>query len=110
MQKNVSSLKRKLKKLFPSLNEKQKRIFVALEAKELGYGGVSLMSSLTGMSRQTIYHGINDLNSPMKPYRVRKSGGGRKKLSSEDPSLLMALDDIVDSSVRGDPESVLRGV
>ena len=108
MQKNVSSLKRKLKKLFPSLNEKQKRIFVALEAKELGYGGVSLMSSLTGMSRQTIYHGINDLNSPMKPYRVRKSGGGRKKLSSEDPSLLMALDDIVDSSVRGDPESVLR--
>jgi hypothetical protein len=108
MQKKVSSLKKKLKIILPKLDEKQRRLLVALEAKELGYGGVSLLSNLTGMSRQTIHNGIDELISSPRVHSVRRIGGGRKKLSENNPKLLRALDEVVDSSVHGDPEATLK--
>ena len=81
---------------------------VAAEADEIGYGGVSLLSDLTGMSRQTIHDGIRDLKSKDRSYRVRKSGGGRKRLSDIDPKLIAALGSVIDSEVRGDPEATLK--
>ena len=41
-------------KLSPHLNERQKRLLVAIEADSYGRGGVTLVSRLTGMSRSTI--------------------------------------------------------
>jgi transposase len=108
VQKNSGSLKKKLKLLLPNLNERQRRILVAAEARDLGYGGVSLIANLTGMSRQTIYDGIRDLESRSSKHGVRKSGGGRKRLSESHPKLIKALDDVVDSSTRGDPEATLK--
>lgn len=108
MQKKVSSLKKKLKILLPTLDEKQRRIFIAAEAEELGYGGISLLSKMTGMSRQTIYDGKRDLESSSRSHSVRKTGGGRKKLTENNPKLLKTLESVVDSSVRGDPEATLK--
>jgi Rhodopirellula transposase DDE domain len=108
MHERVSSLKKKLKVLLPNLDERQRRILVAAEAEDYGYGGVSLLSELTGMSRQTIHAGMKDLQVPAKKGGVRDAGGGRKKLTELNPKIVNALESIVESAVRGDPEATLR--
>ena len=57
------TLRNKIQKILPILNEKQKRIFLASEAQSLGYGGISKISKLSGVSRPTISQGIKELNS-----------------------------------------------
>ena len=60
------------------------------------------------MSRQTIYRGKEELGHIDAPERVRRPGGGRKKLAEKMPDVLEALEDLVDPTSRGDPESPLR--
>jgi hypothetical protein len=93
------------------LNEASLRLWAANEALSLGYGGVSKVSRATELSRTTIHAGIAELESATvapKPNRIRRSGGGRKKLTDKDPGLLGALNKLVDPVTRGDPESPLR--
>ena len=101
--------------LVGSLNEATLRLWLATEANVLGRGGVSTVAKATGVSRTTIYAGIKELQSPgssMGPraseHRVRAKGGGRKKLTAKDVSLLADLDALVAPSTRGDPMSPLR--
>ncbi len=101
-------LRLKLAPLLPLLNERQRRVLAASEAKALGRGGVSMVAEVTGMSRQTIYRGIEEIGNCELADRVRKTGAGRKKLTHLDPSLVDVLEEIVDPSTRGDPESPLR--
>jgi DNA-binding MurR/RpiR family transcriptional regulator len=76
-------LEKKLKKTLPLLNENQKRKYLAIEAESLGYGGISEVSRITGVSRSAITRGKNELKSetPEKTETsgLRKKGGGRKK-------------------------------
>lgn len=109
--KNFSLLKKKFRDVFPFLNEKQKRIFVAAEARAHGFGGIKAVSKITGMSRQTIYRGMEDLKSKSRKKdstSVRRKGGGRKKLTDSDPQLFEALENLIEPSLKGDPESLLR--
>lgn len=64
-----------------SLNERQRRQFVALEAKQLGHGGIKIASEAFGISVVTVREGIQELNAKeeLPPGRVRRTGGGRKK-------------------------------
>jgi hypothetical protein len=89
----------------PVLNEQSRRRFVALEARALGRGGVSLMARITGLARSTIYHGLSDIrhNVSAPPGRIRKDGGGRKEKASQDTTLLVDLKDLVEPVTRGDP-------
>ena len=89
----------------PVLNEQSRRRFVALEARALGRGGVSLMARITGLARSTIYHGLYDIRHEVSaaPGRIRKDGGGRKKKISQDPTLLVDLKKLVEPVTRGDP-------
>ena len=81
----------------------------ASEAKSFGRGGVQAVADITGMSRQTIYMGIADIDSKNhKDDRIRKPGGGRKKLSKKHPKLMSALDGLIEPTTRGDPETSLR--
>jgi hypothetical protein len=81
----------------------------AAEAVQIGYGGVSLVSLACGLSRVTITRGINELAStPLPTNRVRRMGGGRRKLEVHDPDLPGVLDSLVEPLSRGDPESPLR--
>lgn len=83
------------------------------EAKKLGFGGVSLISKLSKVSRPTIIEGKKELEQ-MGSERVsglvktRKQGGGRKKSQSKDSTLLKSLENLVEPVSRGDPESPLR--
>lgn len=105
-------LKEKLERISPYLNEKQRRVVYAAEAEQIGHGGKTLICSLTGMSRPTINQGIRELseNSELQfdNKRIRKEGAGRKKITSENPGLLIALESLVEPLSRGDPESPLR--
>ena len=102
----------KLAVVLPHLNERQRRILIAAEANDFGYGGIQTLSDLTGVSRPTIYRGIRDLNESEKGKalqdRVRREGGGRKKILDKNPEIVKALESLIESSLRGDPESPLR--
>lgn len=97
--------------LSPHLNERNRRIYAATEARAIGYGGIKIMCQVTGMAYQTIKNGINELNfefvQRLDVSRVRKPGGGRKKNIDKDPTLLEDLKSLVEASTRGDPESPL---
>ncbi len=79
------------------------------EAVELGYGGVSLVSRACGLSRVTLTKGIKELATPPLPGdRIRRLGGGRRRLTARDPGLPKVLEALVEPLTRGDPESPLR--
>jgi hypothetical protein len=84
-------------------------MLAAAEATQLGYGGVSLVSRACGLSRVTITKGISELTAPpVEKDRVRRPGGGRWKLTDQDPKLPDLLESLVEPLARGDPESPLR--
>ena len=98
-------------KILDTLNESQRRWYVAREAKRIGRRGVTFMSKLTGMSRTTITLGMKELDNHKKlgyENRVRKPGGGRKRLETKNPSLLVLLDEIMEDSTAGDPMGPLK--
>ena len=102
-------LKGKVSALLPYLNERQRRLFLAVEARALGHGGVARVARASGVSRPTIRQGLRELTgSVAPPERVRRVGGGRKALAERDPALLTDLEALVDPDTRGDPMSPLR--
>ena len=80
----------------------------AAEAKSYGKGGVQMVADVTGMARQTIYRGLKDIKDQRDLDRVRKAGGGRKKLTDKDTELVKTIEELIDPVTRGDPESPLR--
>jgi hypothetical protein len=111
MDQSLVLLTEKFWRLRPHLNEVGLRLWAAGEALSLGYGGVSEVSRVTGLSRTTIHAGMAELGRPaaaLPEGRERRSGGGRKPLVQKDPGLRDALNRLVDPVTRGDPESSLR--
>jgi len=105
----MQELRKKLRQLWPHLNERSKRMLAAAEAVEIGYGGVSLVSRACGLSRVTLTKGIKELAAPPLPGdRIRRLGGGRRRLTVRDPGLPKVLEALVEPLTRGDPESPLR--
>ena len=84
----AKTIRRKLAELFPLLNERQRRLVAAAEARDYGHGGVSIVAHVTGMSRQTIHRGMKELGQLDDIDRVRISGAGRKKIADTMPELL----------------------
>jgi transposase len=104
-----SGLKEKMAALLPHLNERQRRLFLAAEARALGHGGVAQVARAAGVSRPTIQQGLRELAGSLAPTeRVRRVGGGRKALAERNPALLTDLEALVDPDTRGDPMSPLR--
>jgi len=105
----MRDIEKKLSRLWPHLNERGRRMLAAAEAVDIGHGGVSLVSHACGLSRVTITKGISELGErPLAADRVRRPGGGRKKLAVRDPKLTGLLESLVEPLARGDPESPLR--
>jgi len=98
--------------MLPHLNEKQKRLFLATEAKALGYGGVSQVSRISGISRVTITQGMKELENPdddtYNVERCRREGGGRKRIDQIYPEIKAELDKLLESYTKGDPENPLK--
>lgn len=95
------------------LDERQRRLYAAVEAKVLGHGGVKRVHEATGVARGSILAGLKELGQGIatvagEPRRVRRAGAGRKKLIEQDPGVREALERLVEPVTRGDPESPLR--
>jgi hypothetical protein len=95
--------------LWPHLNERDRRLVAAACARAMGHGGVTAVSTTSGLSRPTVTKAISELHEePLAAGRVRKEGAGRRPANEADPGLERALDPLVDPDSRGDPESPLR--
>jgi transposase len=95
--------------LNPSLDERSRRLLAAAEAQAVGRGGVSLVSRVTGIARSTIGRGLAELREKTSPGagRMRRPGGGRKRLIEQDATLCDDLRSLVEPTARGDPEAPL---
>jgi hypothetical protein len=103
-------IQRRFAKLKKTLNERQRRLWAAAEAKSVGYGGVSLVHRATGIARCTIHIGLKELEASkgILLQRVRRPGAGRLKLTQTQAGLAEALETLVEPTTRGDPQSPLR--
>jgi hypothetical protein len=107
--KSKDQLKIKLSGLLPELNERQRRLLVGAEAQALGYGGIEILSEITGMSSPTIRRGLKELNRKSRKFEgIRRKGGGRKRAVEQNPRLTKILEEIIEPETRGDPETPLR--
>jgi Rhodopirellula transposase DDE domain len=109
---DASAIKARFEALAPYLDERGRRLFAASEARAAGRGGVTAVSDATGVARSTIGRGLSDLRVGVQQFgnRVRRVGGGGKPAIETQPGLLAALNDLVQSSIRGDPEAALLWV
>src|SRR5882724_267630 len=109
----MQSLQEKYELLRPELDERGRRLWAASEALALGRGGIVTVARATGLSERTIRRGQRELRRPASSVagasrRVRRPGGGRKRLVDEDPRVVGALEALVEPTARGDPRSPLR--
>jgi len=101
----------RLGQLWPFLNERLRRTVAATEALAFGYGGISAVQRACGLSRVTITKGMREIAEEQTcadPERVRKPGGGRRKVEEQNPMLPDQLEAIVEDTTRGNPEAPLR--
>lgn len=105
-----NDIRARFERLAPFLDERMRRLVAATESLAVGFGGTSIVSRETGMSRGAIIQGIKDLEEPqeMGAKSVRRAGGGRKKTVERDATLKSDLEKLIDPVTRGDPESPLR--
>jgi Rhodopirellula transposase DDE domain len=107
-----ASIRQRFLDLADTLNERQRRLWAAAEAKVLGYGGISRVARATGVSRRAIHAGVAELArgaaDGLPEGRVRRPGAGRKPLTQLQLGLVAALEALVEPTCRGDPESPLR--
>lgn len=111
----IETLQGKYESFLPYLNERTRRVWAAIEAEALGYGGVSAVAKATGLSRNTITAGLRELQGQTAtslagafPEQIRRGGGGRKRVEMVDPTILRDLESLVEPNTRGDPQSPLR--
>ena len=106
-------IREKFLALAPVMDERTRRLWVATEAKALGHGGPTLVARATGIARSTLHLGLRELehgaHRPVdRGHEVRRPGGGRKALTEHAPTLVTALEALVEPSSRGDPQCPLR--
>ena len=99
-------------KVLSTLNEAQARWFVADKSLDLGRGGMTRLSQITGMSRTTITKAIGELRGRRALItamgRIRQEGAGRKRIEESDPEVKKLIVGIVQETTAGDPMSLLR--
>ena len=85
---------------------------MANEAKAIGYGGISQVSRISGVSRVTITLGMDEVNSkgyqPQMKDRLRREGGGRKQIVAKNPQIIREIEELLEPHTKGDPMNPLR--
>ena len=100
---------KKYRALLPHMDERQKRLIAAADAMVLGRGNVMRVAKAAGLSRPTIYKGMNELQSGrLTKGRTREPGAGRKPLTETNPQMMEMLEALVAPATSGDPMTPLR--
>src|SRR5260370_13604561 len=91
------------------VKERQRRLYVATEAKRRGTGGSSQVAREAGITRKKIHKGLQELEAGelYEPGgRIRRKGGGRKQVTAKDETLRADLEELLEP--KGDPQSLVR--
>lgn len=98
-------IEEQMKNLYQSLSEKDRRRYAAIEAKKLGYGGISYICRLFGCSEKSVNHGLSELARPISgtDKRIREKGGGRKSMLATMPEIDEAFLEIMTPHTAGSP-------
>jgi len=103
-------IKTRINAVLPMLDERQRRIYLSAEAKSIGWGGKSRIAQLSLVTRRTIAKGETEslaTEGKVAKNRIRKKGGGRKKVVELQPEILKAIEDIVSPHTMGNPMNPL---
>ena len=73
-----SDIELKMRRLFATLSEKDRRRYAGIEAATLGHGGIDYVSGLFGLDAKTVRRGLTELEQAEDPApeRVRKKRWG----------------------------------
>jgi transposase len=107
----VEQIKNKYQVFSPYLNERTRRIWAAIESTALGRGGITQVAHATGLSRTTIYAGLEELethDADSAAHIVRHAGGGRKPICQSDTTLIEDLQQMLSSSTEGESSPLLQ--
>ena len=109
----IETLRRKFSRMKAELDERACRCWAAVEALELGHGGIKAVAEATGLGERTVRRGCAQLRQGAGYLEsgvrgIRRPGGGRKALTEHDPNVVAALEALVAPTTRGDPMSPLR--
>jgi len=110
----IATVQEKYDRLAPIMNEQLRRQWAGCEAMAIGRGGISAVAQATGLSRNTISRGMQEIEETMpevaaraREGRIRKPGGGRLPMSSNDETLVTDLRRLLESTTRGEPDCPL---
>jgi hypothetical protein len=112
----IAEVRNKYQALRPVMDEKVRRRWAACEAMAIGWGGITAVAAATGLSRPTLRAGIAEVRGgvphaekgpPTEAQRIRRDGGGQRRLTAGDRTLLQDLQAVLESSTRGDPQTPL---
>ena len=98
-----TTIRQRYEALRAGLDERERRLFAAAEARAAGFGGVTAVARATGIARSTIDRGLRDLAASVVAQNIRRTGGGRLPLTRKDPTLLEDLRRLLEPATLGDP-------
>src|SRR3954463_14128534 len=105
------TIRRQYEMLRPALDERARRLFAASHVQVLGRGGIAAVARATGIAPSTIGRGLKELDQGVAvDQRLRRAGGGRKRLADTNPSLVSDLLSLIEPATLGDPERPLLWV
>lgn len=105
---STKSLHAHINLFLSTLDERQRRLYAGLESQHLGHGGDRQVALITGMTVHTIAQGRSELAQSQPDARIRKRGAGRPAVEKQDPSILPALEHMLEDATAGDPQSSLK--
>ena len=101
---NTKGIRQRWDAVGSTLDERGRRLFAAAEVQAAGYGGLKIVSEITGLARSTINRGEDDLDAePLAKGQIRRAGGGRCAVAKTDPALIPELKRLVEPATLGDP-------
>ena len=112
----IATIRNKYQALSPVMDEHVRRRWAACEARAIVWGGITAVAEATGLSRPTIRAGLAEVQGgapraaeaePPTAPRVRRGGGGRRRVTERDRTLRQDLQSLLEASTRGDPQSPL---
>ena len=76
---------RAINRVMAELDERSRRLFAGILARQHGHGGIQRVAEITGLNRMTIRRGLreSERGQAESSDRVRHPGGGRKRVEKK---------------------------
>ena len=107
MQLYFRFIEEEIRKFYNLLDEKNQRLFAAVEAIKIGHGGIFYIAKIVGCTRKTVARGIRELLAAtvddQLDHRIRQVGGGCKPYDVIHKDINEQFLDVLKNYTAGDP-------